>query len=151
MERGIVVEELGGLELVEIEVDEPEAHEVLVRVEATGVCHSDLHVMETGFSHPTPILLGHEGAGVVERVGPGVETIAEGDRVIVGWRAPCGECPWCLRGDARRCRTPASAGARFRLPDGRLACPVLAVNESRTERTSARPCRSTIFRPSRRA
>ena len=119
MERGIVVEELGGLELVEIEVDEPEAHEVLVRVEATGVCHSDLHVMETGFSHPPPILLGHEGAGVVERVGPGVETIAEGDRVIVGWRAPCGECPWCLRGDARRCRTPASAGARFRLPDGR--------------------------------
>ena len=118
-----MVEELGGLELVEIEVEEPDGHEVLVRVEASGVCHSDLHVLETGFSHPPPILLGHEGAGVVEAVGPGVETSAVGDRVVIGWRAPCGECRWCARGDVRRCRTPASAGPRVRLPDGRAADP----------------------------
>ena len=55
-----MVEELGGIELVEIEVEDPQRHEVLVRVEASGVCHSDLHVVETGFSHPPPILLGHE-------------------------------------------------------------------------------------------
>jgi S-(hydroxymethyl)mycothiol dehydrogenase len=119
VDRGIVVEELGGIELVEIEVEDPQEHEVLVRVEATGVCHSDLHVLETGFSHPTPILLGHEGAGVVEAVGPGVGTVSVGDRVVVGWRAPCGDCRWCMRGDARRCRTPASAGPRVRLLDGR--------------------------------
>ena len=114
-----MVEELGGLELVEIEVEDPHEHEVLVRIEASGVCHSDLHVLETGFSHPPPILLGHEGAGVVEAVGPGVETVGVGDRVVIGWRAPCGECRWCARGDLRRCRTPASAGPRVRLPDGR--------------------------------
>ena len=114
-----MVEELGGIELVEIEVDQPQKHEVLVRIEATGVCHSDLHVLETGFSHPPPILLGHEGAGVVEAVGPGVETVSVGQRVVIGWRAPCGECRWCARGDLRRCRTPASAGPRVRLPDGR--------------------------------
>ncbi len=114
-----MVEELGSLELVEVEIEEPEAHEVLVRIEATGVCHSDLHVLETGFSHPPPILLGHEGAGVVESIGDGVESVAVGDHVVIGWRAPCGECRWCARGDPRRCRTPASAGPRVRLPDGR--------------------------------
>ena len=114
-----MVEELGSLELVEVEIEEPEAHEVLVRIEATGVCHSDLHVLETGFSHPPPILLGHEGAGVVESIGDGVESVAVGDHVVIGWRAPCGECRWCVRGDPRRCRTPASAGPRVRLPDGR--------------------------------
>jgi S-(hydroxymethyl)mycothiol dehydrogenase len=112
MDRGIVVEEVGTLELVELEVEQPAAHEVLVRLEATGVCHSDLHILETGFSHPPPVLLGHEGAGVVEAVGPDVESVAVGDRVVIGWRAPCGECRWCLRGDPRRCRTPASAGPR---------------------------------------
>jgi S-(hydroxymethyl)mycothiol dehydrogenase len=119
VDRGIVVEELGSLELVELQVDEPEAHEVLVRLEATGVCHSDLHILETGFSHPPPVLLGHEGAGVVEAVGPGVESVVVGERVVIGWRAPCGDCRWCLRGDSRRCRTPAAAGPRLRLEDGR--------------------------------
>jgi S-(hydroxymethyl)mycothiol dehydrogenase len=119
VDRGIVVEELGAHELVELEVEDPEANEVLVRIEATGVCHSDLHVQQTGFSHPLPVLLGHEGAGVVEAVGPGVESVAVGERVVIGWRAPCGECRWCLRGDPRRCRTPAAAGPRLRLADGR--------------------------------
>lgn len=112
MDRGIVVEEVGSLELVELEVEPPAAHEVLVAIEATGVCHSDLHILETGFSHPFPVLLGHEGAGVVEAIGPGVESVAVGDRVVIGWRAPCGECRWCARGDLRRCRTPAAAGPR---------------------------------------
>jgi S-(hydroxymethyl)mycothiol dehydrogenase len=118
VDRGVVVSELGRLELVEVHVDPPEEREVLVKLDATGVCHSDLHILQTGFNHPLPVLLGHEGAGVVEEVGAGVEGVGAGDRVVVGWRAPCGECRWCARGDPRRCRTPAAAGPRVRLPDG---------------------------------
>jgi S-(hydroxymethyl)mycothiol dehydrogenase len=118
VDRGVVVRELGRLEVVEVDVEAPEAHEVLVKLDATGVCHSDLHILETGFNHPLPVLLGHEGAGVVEAVGPDVERVGVGDRVVVGWRAPCGECRWCERGDPRRCRTPAASGPRVKLTDG---------------------------------
>jgi S-(hydroxymethyl)mycothiol dehydrogenase len=113
VDRGVVVPELGRLELAELDVDDPGAGEVVVRLEATGVCHTDLHVLETGFGHPLPVLLGHEGAGVVEAVGDGVE-LAVGDRVVLGWRSPCGECRWCARGDQRRCRTPPRAARRLR-------------------------------------
>jgi S-(hydroxymethyl)mycothiol dehydrogenase len=113
VDRGAVVRELGRLELAELELDEPGAGEVIVRLEATGVCHTDLHVLHTGFGHPLPVLLGHEGAGVVEAVGDGVE-LAVGDRVVLGWRSPCGECRWCTRGDERRCRTPPRAARRLR-------------------------------------
>jgi Zn-dependent alcohol dehydrogenase len=113
LDRGVVVPELGRLELVELEVEEPGAGEVLVRLEATGVCHTDLHVLETAFGHPLPVLLGHEGAGVVEAVGDGV-SLRVGERVVVGWRSPCGECRWCARGDERRCRTPPRAARRLR-------------------------------------
>jgi S-(hydroxymethyl)mycothiol dehydrogenase len=118
MDRGVVAAELGRVEVVELELDEPAEHEVLVRIEATGVCHSDLHVLETGFNHPLPVLLGHEGAGVVEAVGDAVEAVAVGDRVVLGWRSPCGACRWCERGDAHLCRTPATAGPRMRVRGG---------------------------------
>jgi S-(hydroxymethyl)mycothiol dehydrogenase len=114
-----VVEETGRLEVVELQVDEPGPGEVLVRLEATGVCHTDLHVLTTGWGHRLPVLLGHEGAGVVEAAGEDVETVAPGDRVVLGWRSPCGTCAWCERGDLRRCRTPPRAGPRLRLADGR--------------------------------
>ena len=114
MDRGVLVRELGRLELAELELDEPGAGEGVVRLEATGVCHSDLHVLETGFNHPLPVLLGHEGAGVVEAVGEGVE-LEVGERVVLGWRSPCGECRWCSRGDERRCRTPPRAARRLLL------------------------------------
>jgi S-(hydroxymethyl)mycothiol dehydrogenase len=92
---------------------------VVVRLEATGVCHTDLHVLETGFNHPLPVLLGHEGAGVIEAVGDGVERQV-GERVVLGWRSPCGECRWCMRGDQRRCRTPPRAGRRLRANGDKL-------------------------------
>jgi len=111
-DRGVVVRALGGLELADLALDEPGAEEVVVRLEATGVCHTDLHVMHTGFGHPLPVLLGHEGAGVVEGVGEG-DGLSVGDRVVLGWRSPCGECPWCARGDERRCRTPPRAARRL--------------------------------------
>ena len=119
MDRGAVVRELGRLELTELAVDEPGAGEVVVRLEATGVCHTDLHVTLTGFNHPLPVLLGHEGAGIVEAAGDGVG-LAVGDRVVLGWRSPCGECRWCARGDQRRCRTPPRAARRLRANGDKL-------------------------------
>ncbi len=119
MDRGVVLTEVGRFGLEPIEVDEPAGQEVVVRIEASGVCHSDLHVIETGWAHRLPVLLGHEGAGVVEAVGPDVTAVRPGDRVVLGWRSPCGRCAWCLRGDTRRCRTPPRATGRLHLHDGR--------------------------------
>ena len=119
MDRGVVLNEVGRFDLEEIEVGAPGAGEVLVRIEASGVCHSDLHVVETGWAHRLPVLLGHEGAGVVEEIGEGVSTLAPGDRVVLGWRSPCGSCRWCKRGDIRRCRTPPGVRDRLHVADGR--------------------------------
>jgi S-(hydroxymethyl)mycothiol dehydrogenase len=118
MDRGVVLRELERFGVEEIDLDEPGPGEARVRLEATGVCHSDLHVVRTGFNHPLPVLLGHEGAGVVEAVGEGVGHIAPGDRVVVGWRSPCGECRWCRRGATYLCRTPAMAPKRVHTLDG---------------------------------
>jgi S-(hydroxymethyl)mycothiol dehydrogenase len=119
MDRGVVLNEVGRFDLEEIEVGGPGAGQVLVRIEASGVCHSDLHVVETGWAHRLPVLLGHEGAGVVEEIGAGVSTLAPGDRVVLGWRSPCGSCRWCKRGDIRRCRTPPGVRDRLHVADGR--------------------------------
>lgn len=125
MDRGVVVHALGALSIDEIEVADPGPEDVVVRIEASGVCHSDLHVLEHGWAHPLPVLLGHEGAGVVEAVGADVRALQPGDRVVLGWRAPCGRCRWCERGDARRCRTPAVGGPAPRLADGAELTPTL--------------------------
>src|SRR4051794_41828662 len=111
MTRGLVFGEPGAPPAVEeITLDAPGAHEVQIRVEACGVCHSDLHVVETeGWGMRFPILLGHEGAGVVEEVGSEVTLVAPGHRVVIAWRAPCGECPQCRRGGPRRRPSPPPA------------------------------------------
>src|SRR5581483_4044432 len=111
----------------ELTVDPPGPREVLVRVIACGLCHSDLHVVETkGWRMRFPILLGHEGAGVVEEVGAEVTSVAPGDRVVIAWRAPCGKCPQCRRGDPRRCSSQLRAKRRLhRAADGALLTPVL--------------------------
>jgi Zn-dependent alcohol dehydrogenase len=99
-----------------------------VRVEVCGVCHTDLHVVETGgWGMPFPILLGHEGAGVVEEVGEGVTSVAPGDRVVIAWRAPCGDsCRACKRGDRRRCSNNLRPRRRMhRASDGALLTAVL--------------------------
>jgi Zn-dependent alcohol dehydrogenase len=113
---GAVLNEPGEpVALEELELDPPGPGEVEVRIEATGVCHSDLHIQRTdGWGMPFPILLGHEGAGRVERVGEGVEHPRPGDYVVIGWRSPCGRCPPCLRGEPRRCRSPVRAKRRLR-------------------------------------
>lgn len=125
-EVGVVLSEPGRVALEEIILDEPKAGEVLVRIEATGVCHSDQHVIdEDGWGHPFPVLLGHEGAGTIERVGEGVESLAGGDRVVLGWKTACGACAACLRGEPRRCRRPPAAAGRLHRSDGTVLTPVL--------------------------
>ena len=127
MTRGIVYAEAGAEPVVEeIVLDPPGPHEVQVRVEACGLCHTDVHVIETGgWGMPFPILLGHEGAGIVEEVGPDVTSVQPGDRVVLAWRAPCGTCRSCKRGDPRRCSSALHAKPRAHRADGQLLSAVL--------------------------
>src|SRR4051812_40641279 len=125
-QRGVVLGSRAAVALEEIEVAAPAAGEVLVRIEATGVCHTDLHVIqEDGWGHPYPVLLGHEGAGTVEAVGDGVEAVAVGDRVVLGWKTACGECATCRRGEPRQCKRPPVAAGRLLREDGSVLTPVL--------------------------
>src|SRR5918996_4711492 len=87
----------------EVEVLEPRGHEVLVRWAANGVCHSDLHVITGDYPHPLPVILGHEAAGVVEKVGPGVESVKPGDHVCSSYIPSCGRCWYCIGGQPTMC------------------------------------------------
>ncbi len=95
---------------------EPRAGEVRVRILASGVCHSDLHVRDGDWPRPTPIAMGHEGAGVVEAVGLGVRSLAVGQPVALSWLVPCGVCRACVAGHPWAC--PDSPSFRHRMPDG---------------------------------
>jgi S-(hydroxymethyl)mycothiol dehydrogenase len=125
-DRGVVLSEPGTVALEEIVVDPPGPGEVLVRLEATGVCHTDLHVIqEDGWGSPLPVLLGHEGAGTVEAIGEGVTNAAPGDRVVLGWKTACAACAACERGEPRRCRRPPGAPGRLHRQSGADLTPVL--------------------------
>ena len=125
-ELGVVLSAPGAVALEEITVDPPRPGEVLVRIEATGVCHTDLHVVEEdGWGHPLPVLLGHEAAGTVEAVGDGVNSVRTGDRVVLGWKTACGDCDRCRGGEARRCRRAPAAVGRLHRHDGTDLTPVL--------------------------
>ncbi|MDX6450777.1 MAG: S-(hydroxymethyl)mycothiol dehydrogenase [Gaiellaceae bacterium] len=126
VDRGVVLGAPGSVALEEIRVDAPGPGEVLVRIEATGVCHSDLHVIEEdGWHHALPVLLGHEGAGTIEAVGDPGEGLAEGDRVVIGWKTACGECSMCRRRRPRECKKPPAALGRLHRHDGAVLTPVL--------------------------
>ena len=85
------------LEIVDdVEVDAPGPGEVTIKIEATGVCHSDLHAMQGSLPQPAPFVPGHEGAGIISAVGEGVTGLAEGDHVVVAWSPPCGKCNNCV-------------------------------------------------------
>lgn len=92
------------LDVQEVEIDDPKADEVLVRLAASGVCHSDYHVVLGEWESPTPIVLGHEGSGVVEAVGEGVTSVVPGDHVILSWTPYCGRCRYCLAGRQNLCK-----------------------------------------------
>src|SRR5687768_7077011 len=89
----------------QLDLDEPRAGEVLVRVAAVGVCHSDWHLVTGATNHPMPLVPGHEGAGVVEAVGPGVDDIAVGDHVVLNWAPSCGRCFYCVNDKSNLCET----------------------------------------------
>jgi len=107
-----------------VQLDDPGDGEVLVEVKAAGVCHSDLHVARGDWPTPTPLVLGHEGAGVVRAIGPGVTRVAAGDAVVLCWAPACGECPSCLAGAAVLCDRLETTTYRHQLPSGgtRLHC-----------------------------
>ncbi|MFC3572416.1 S-(hydroxymethyl)mycothiol dehydrogenase [Streptomyces yaanensis] len=108
-------------------VPDPGPGEALVRIEACGVCHTDLHYREGGISDDFPFLLGHEAAGVVESVGEGVTDVAPGDFVILNWRAVCGQCRACLRGRPWYCFNTHNAKQKMTLTDGTELSPALGI------------------------
>jgi S-(hydroxymethyl)glutathione dehydrogenase/alcohol dehydrogenase len=115
--RAAVLDQPGEPLVVEaLELAGPEADELLVRLEASGVCHSDLHVRDGEWPRETPIVLGHEGAGIVEAVGPGVDPARIGERVALTWYYPCLRCRECQAGRQWLCRD--SGSLRHRQPDG---------------------------------
>jgi S-(hydroxymethyl)mycothiol dehydrogenase len=99
-------------------VPDPGPGEALVRVQACGVCHTDLHYREGGINDEFPFLLGHEAAGVVESVGPDVTSVQPGDFVVLNWRAVCGECRSCRRGRPWYCFSTFNATQKMTLTDG---------------------------------
>src|SRR5688572_32868655 len=111
--------EPGRLDTQQLELEEPRAGEVLVRMTAVGVCGTDLHSYKGEWSRPTPIVLGHEGAGVVESVGADVDGISEGDRFVLSWAPACRERGSCRRGRPVACGPVSTAAARGRRP-GRI-------------------------------
>ena len=118
--RGVVAREAGRPAPLEtIRIDDPGPGEVLVRVLASGVCHTDLHFQQ-GAIGTLPVLMGHEGAGIVEAVGPGVTQPVVGDYVILAWRAPCGQCRSCRRGALQYCFNSLNAVPRQHTPEGEV-------------------------------
>ena len=117
--RAVVSREKGApVSLETIRVPDPGAGEVLVRVQACGVCHTDLHYREGAINDEYPFLLGHEAAGTVEEVGEGVSNVARGDFVVLAWRAPCGDCRSCARGRPWYCFGSLNAAQKMTLDDG---------------------------------
>ena len=113
----VLFESPGRYEVVDVEVDEPKAHEVLVRYVASGLCHSDVHVLDGSHGGHVPMCAGHEGAGVVVDVGPGVVGLAPGDHVVASFIPSCGRCRYCAQGRMNLCQL----GAHLQtgpMPDG---------------------------------
>ncbi|MCL2542939.1 MAG: S-(hydroxymethyl)mycothiol dehydrogenase [Nocardioidaceae bacterium] len=115
------------VEVVSINVPDPGPGEAVVRVQSCGVCHTDLHYREGGINDDFPFLLGHEAAGVVESVGADVTSVAPGDFVVLNWRAVCGECRACRRGDLHYCFNTHNATQRMTLEDGTELTPALGI------------------------
>lgn len=117
--QGVIAAKKGApVSLEPIEVPDPGPGEVLIRVQACGVCHTDLHYRNGGIGDDFPYLLGHEVAGIVEAVGEDVTNVATGDPVVIAWRAPCGQCRSCRRGRPWYCFDSRNATQRMALVDG---------------------------------
>src|SRR5579872_6753523 len=126
--RGVVAPGKGAkVEVTTVVVPDPGPGEALVRVQACGVCHTDLHYREGAVNDDFPFLLGHEAAGVVESTGSGVSAVEPGDFVILNWRAVCGECRSCRRGRPWYCFSTHNAKQKMTLEDGTELSPALGI------------------------
>jgi S-(hydroxymethyl)mycothiol dehydrogenase len=115
------------VQLETIVVPDPGPGEAVVKVQACGVCHTDLHYRQGAINDEFPFLLGHEAAGVVESVGDGVTEVAPGDFVVLNWRAVCGQCRACLRGRPQYCFNTHNAKQKMTLLDGTELSPALGI------------------------
>ncbi len=126
--RGVVAMAKGEpVSMQTITIPDPGPGEAVVKVQACGVCHTDLHYREGGINDEFPFLLGHEAAGIVEAVGEGVTQVAAGDYVILNWRAVCGECRSCQRGRPQYCFATHNATQKMTLADGTELSPALGI------------------------
>jgi S-(hydroxymethyl)glutathione dehydrogenase/alcohol dehydrogenase len=123
--EGVVFLGPGTMEIAPYRVDPPGPAEVRIRMAASGVCHSDLHVLDGDWTRPALTVMGHEGAGWVESVGPNPATNGPrvGDFVVLAWTAPCGRCASCRRAEGWLCLSPAGSGHRLRPADVRIRRP----------------------------
>lgn len=126
--RGIIAKAKGEpVSMETIVIPDPGPGEAVVAVHACGVCHTDLHYREGGINDEFPFLLGHEAAGVVESIGEGVTHVEVGDYVVLNWRAVCGECRACKRGDQHLCFDTHNAAQKMTLTDGTELSPALGI------------------------
>ncbi len=126
--KGVIARSKGApVEIVTVHVPDPGPGEAVVRVQACGVCHTDLHYREGGIGDDYPYLLGHEAAGIVESVGAGVTNVAPGDFVVLNWRAVCGDCRACRKGEPWYCFNTFNAAQKMTLDDGTELSPALGI------------------------
>jgi S-(hydroxymethyl)mycothiol dehydrogenase len=126
--RGVIARSKGApVELVTVIVPDPGPGEAVVKIQACGVCHTDLHYREGGIGEDYPYLLGHEAAGIVESVGPDVVDLAPGDYVILNWRAVCGNCRACRRGRPWYCFATHNAKQKMTLEGRHRTVPALGI------------------------
>ena len=126
--QGVIAKAKGEpVSLETILVPDPGPGEALVAISSCGVCHTDLHYREGGINDDFPFLLGHEAAGVVEAVGDGVTNVEPGDFVVLNWRAVCGECRACTRGEPWYCFATFNATQKMTLADGTELSPALGI------------------------
>jgi S-(hydroxymethyl)mycothiol dehydrogenase len=149
--QGVVARSQGApVSLETVLVPDPGPGEALVQVQACGVCHTDLHYREGGINDDFPFLLGHEAAGVVEAVGEGVTDVAPGDFVVLNWRAVCGDCRACRRGEPWYCFSTFNATQKMTLEDGTELTPALGIGAF-AEKTLVHAGQCTKVDPSARA
>lgn len=124
--KAVVVHEVNRIAVEQVELAPPKAHEVKIKMAAAGVCHSDLSVVNGTIPYPMPLVLGHEGSGIVEEVGEGVTHTKPGDHVVMSFVPNCGRCYYCVRHEAYLCLA-TKAGlmldgtSRLKLGDKQLA------------------------------
>lgn len=148
MRAPVLFEQNAPLRVEELEVESPRDGEVLVRMVASGVCHSCLHAADGSWQGiPLPIVLGDEGAGIVEAVGEGVADVREGDHVILSWLPSCGSCFYCVQGRSVLCDMAMADMFEGTLPGGSLALSQGGTPSTTTPSSPPSPSAASSRRP----